>query len=202
MKYRNKLSLYCNFTISPIEDVNNTMATIPGNIIAKTHNIVVNHFKFDDKTWNEIVIKQLDNKIISWSEIITKYAHMCTASSINSKEDEDGYIIYDWDLENIQLTPKMKKEMVELIYNALIDGLDGKHIRLNTNWPTALNVLRYYVFKEKLKDTDIEIIFNDNNEIKKYRINSESRFIDENGNVVKIPSGFFDCDLDELLEMM
>lgn len=192
-KCRNKLTVYCNYPVSPIKNTRLNLSHMPLSIRVKCETMVKNHLKL-------LAQPKYANLL---NKVVVRYTEMCSPPLENEvKRDRDGYILFNWNLETMSFTPMNKKNLVVLIYDAISTGLDGKHIKINTNWVTALNMLRYFVYKDKLKDTGIEIVFNDESGKQTYKINKRGNYVNEDNEVTDLPSGFLDADLDELMEMM
>ncbi|EDP5512142.1 DUF3696 domain-containing protein, partial [Campylobacter jejuni] len=51
-------------------------------------------------------------------------------------------------------------------------------------------------------DVQIYYINNINNNFQSIGINKQGKYINSNGEIIDFPEGFFDSDLDHLLEMM
>lgn len=79
----------------------------------------------------------------------------------------------------------------------------GIQVVLETHSEHILNKMRYSVFKGKISEQDAQIYYREQIEegFISLNINRRGKYIDENGQVIKFPTGFFDSDLDELLEM-
>ncbi|EIZ7293443.1 DUF3696 domain-containing protein, partial [Campylobacter jejuni] len=67
-----------------------------------------------------------------------------------------------------------------------------------------LNGIRWNVFKEEISQQDVQIYYinNINNNFQSIGINKQGKYINSNGEIIDFPEGFFDSDLDHLLEMM
>lgn len=79
----------------------------------------------------------------------------------------------------------------------------GIQVIIETHSEHILNKTRYAIFKEKISEQDVQIYYREQVEEESIslNINKRGKYIDKNGQIVKFPKGFFDSDLDELLEM-
>lgn len=77
-------------------------------------------------------------------------------------------------------------------------------IIIETHSEHILNKMRYMIFKSEIPKEFVQIYYRESakKDFENIRINEKGRYIDENGEICDFPSGFFDSDLDELLEMM
>lgn len=192
-EYRNKLTVYCNYPVSPIKNTVVNTEHIPLNIRIACDAQVKNYLKPN--------IQRKYSAILN--KVVLRYLEMCAAPLEDDAErDSEGYILFQWNLETMSFTPMARKALVVLIYDTVSTGLDGKHLKINTNWETALNMLRYFVFTGKLDDTSINIVFNNRGMKEIYGITKSGKFINDADEIVELPAGFFDVDLNELLEMM
>ena len=80
----------------------------------------------------------------------------------------------------------------------------GIQVILETHSEHIINKMRYFVFKEQLSTDDVQIYYREkfDTPFMAIRLNTDGRYTDNNGNVIKFPTGFFDSTLNELLEMM
>lgn len=80
----------------------------------------------------------------------------------------------------------------------------GIQVFVETHSEHILNKMRYLVFKEELPQENVQIYYKEHKDenFTSININKRGKYTDEKGQVVKFPKGFFDSDLDELLEMM
>lgn len=79
----------------------------------------------------------------------------------------------------------------------------GIQVIIETHSEHILNKTRYAIFKEKISEQDVQIYYREQveEEFISLNINKRGKYTDKNGQIVKFPEGFFDSDLDELLEM-
>ena len=79
----------------------------------------------------------------------------------------------------------------------------GIQVIIETHSEHILNKTRYAIFKEKISEQDVQIYYREQieEEFISLNINKRGKYTDKNGQIVKFPKGFFDSDLDELLEM-
>ncbi|MCR6588450.1 AAA family ATPase [Campylobacter insulaenigrae] len=75
---------------------------------------------------------------------------------------------------------------------------------IETHSEHILNGIRWNVFKEEISQQDVQIYYrnNINNNFQSIGINKQGKYINSNGEIIDFPEGFFDSDLDHLLEMM
>lgn len=80
----------------------------------------------------------------------------------------------------------------------------GIQVIIETHSEHILNKTRYAIFKEKILEQDVQIYYREQveGEFISLNINKRGKYIDKEGNITKFPKGFFDSDLDELVEMM
>lgn len=80
----------------------------------------------------------------------------------------------------------------------------GIQVIIETHSEHILNKTRYVIFKEKISEQDVQIYYREQveEEFISLNINKCGKYTDKNGQIVKFPKGFFDSDLDELVEMM
>ena len=121
-----------------------------------------------------------------------------------NKEDTDnnaqsGTILI---IENpeIHLHPRAVSKLADffvLLANA------GIQVILETHSEHILNKIRWSVFKGKISPEHARIYYRGQEQEKflALSVNQRGKYTDENGEVVRFPSGFFDSDLDELMEM-
>lgn len=189
MKKRNKITIYCNFETSPIENSFVNTSHVPHSFITK--------IKKEIRSYLDLKLDTITN-----TRVYRMYLYMCADPVMDIEKDEDGYVLFYWNIDNICHTPKNKKQLIKLIYDAIDTGVDGKHVVLNSNSAITINMLRWYVFKGKLKDTDVKIITLDGSKQKTVTINENGKYTNSKKKVIEFPSEFFGVELDELLEMM
>ena len=101
----------------------------------------------------------------------------------------------------VHLHPKAISKLADFFVSLAKGGIQ---VVLETHSEHIVNKVRWAVFKEKISEQDVQIYYGKNaeEEFVSLNINKQGRYIDKNGKIVKFPKGFFDSDLDELLEMM
>ena len=101
----------------------------------------------------------------------------------------------------VHLHPKAISNFAEF-FMFLAKG--GIQVILETHSEHIINKMRYFVFKEQLSTDDVQIYYRERFDTPfiAIRLNTDGRYTDNNGNVIKFPTGFFDSTLNELLEMM
>lgn len=79
----------------------------------------------------------------------------------------------------------------------------GIQVLIETHSEHIINKMRWVIFKEKIKEQDIQIYYRENakEDFISLNINKRGRYTDKEGKIIKFPKGFFDSDLEELLEM-
>lgn len=100
--------------------------------------------------------------------------------------------------ENFQIPIKMK-EVAEHITSHM---LKGARFGIQTNSTSLINRIRYRVFKGQLNTNRVTIYYKEKNHYNRFRINERGKYIDDNNEVINFPEGFFDSELNELLEMI
>lgn len=101
----------------------------------------------------------------------------------------------------VHLHPKAISKLAEFL--AFLTKAEIQ-VLIETHSEHILNKMRYLVFKEKLPQESVQIYYKEHKDenFTSLNINKRGKYTDEKGQVVKFPKGFFDSDLDELLEMM
>lgn len=80
----------------------------------------------------------------------------------------------------------------------------GIQVIIETHSEHIPNKTRYAIFKEKISEQDVQIYYREQieEEFISLNINKRGKYIDKEGDITKFPKGFFDSDLDKLLEMI
>lgn len=101
----------------------------------------------------------------------------------------------------VHLHPKAISKFAEF-FVFLANG--GIQVILETHSEHIINKMRYFVFKEQISKDNIQIYYRErfDTPFESIQINEKGKYINENNEVIEFPKGFFDSDLDELLEMM
>lgn len=100
----------------------------------------------------------------------------------------------------IHLHPKAISELTDFF---AILAKSGIQVILETHSEHIINKTRYLVFKEKLKKTDISLYYKDISEhFQEIYLNDKGRYVNKEGESMEFPRGFFDANLQHLLEMM
>lgn len=101
----------------------------------------------------------------------------------------------------VHLHPKAISKFAEF-FVFLANG--GIQVILETHSEHIINKMRYSVFGGKISKDDIQIYYRERFDapFKSIQINEKGKYINENNEIIEFPKGFFDSDLDELLEMM
>ncbi|MCP4988979.1 MAG: hypothetical protein GY928_23855 [Colwellia sp.] len=105
------------------------------------------------------------------------------------------------DLIYHRLAPKGN---VDIFKEGLLEDLNGdEDITVITNSPDFINTLRYYVYQQKICYQSVVILYQEDvmSESHTVFLDSKGRFINEEGERIGFPSGFFDASLDMLVEM-
>ena len=100
----------------------------------------------------------------------------------------------------VHLHPKAVSKFAEF-FAFLAQG--SVQIIIETHSEHIINKMRYLIFKEKLLENNLQIYYREkfNTPFINIRVNKNGKYIDENGDIMDFPAGFFDSDLNELLEM-
>ncbi|MGX3010341.1 AAA family ATPase [Helicobacter sp. 23-1044] len=101
----------------------------------------------------------------------------------------------------VHLHPKAISKFAEF-FVFLVNG--GIQVILETHSEHIINKIRYCVFKQQISKDDIQIYYKENFDMPFdcIKINDSGKYINKNNEIIEFPAGFFDSDLDELLEMM
>lgn len=101
----------------------------------------------------------------------------------------------------VHLHPKAISKFAEF-FVFLANG--GIQVILETHSEHIINKMRYSVFKGQISKDNIQIYYRErfDTPFSSIQINEKGKYINENNEVIEFPKGFFDSDLDELLEMM
>lgn len=101
----------------------------------------------------------------------------------------------------VHLHPKAISNFAEF-FAFLTKG--GIQVILETHSEHIINKMRYFVFDKQISKDDIQIYYRERFDMPfdSIRINDKGKYINENNEIIEFPAGFFDSDLDELLEMM
>ena len=101
----------------------------------------------------------------------------------------------------VHLHPKAISKLAEFLAFLTKAGIQ---VLIETHSEHILNKMRYLIFKEELPQESVQIYYKEHKDenFTSISINKRGKYTDEKGQVVKFPKGFFDSDLDELLEMM
>ena len=80
----------------------------------------------------------------------------------------------------------------------------GIQVILETHSEHIINKMRYSVFGGKISKDNIQIYYRERFDMpfESIQINERGKYINENNEIIEFPTGFFDSDLDKLLEMM
>lgn len=80
----------------------------------------------------------------------------------------------------------------------------GIQVILETHSEHIINKMRYFIFKEQISKDNIQIYYRErfDTPFESIQINERGKYINKNNEIIEFPKGFFDSDLDELLEMM
>lgn len=80
----------------------------------------------------------------------------------------------------------------------------GIQVILETHSDHILNKTRWNVFKNNISNDSVKVYYrnSENEDFVDLNINKQGRFTDKDSQIIEFPTGFFDSDLDELLEMM
>ena len=81
---------------------------------------------------------------------------------------------------------------------------NGVQVILETHSEHIINSACYEVCKKNFDSSDIVIYYkaDQNSDFEKINVGNSGKFVDENGNLRKYPSGFFDANSDELWELL
>ncbi|MGX3097345.1 AAA family ATPase [Helicobacter sp. 23-1046] len=101
----------------------------------------------------------------------------------------------------VHLHPKAISNFAEF-FMFLAKG--GIQVILETHSEHIINKMRYFVFDKQISKDDIQIYYREkfDKPFDSIRINDRGKYINESNEIIEFPAGFFDSDLDELLEMM
>ncbi|ELP1579937.1 DUF3696 domain-containing protein, partial [Campylobacter jejuni] len=101
----------------------------------------------------------------------------------------------------VHLHPKAISKLTDFFVFLIKAGIQ---LIIETHSEHILNGIRWNVFKEEISQQDVQIYYinNINNNFQSIGINKQGKYINSNGEIIDFPEGFFDSDLDHLLEMM
>ena len=101
----------------------------------------------------------------------------------------------------VHLHPKAISNFAEF-FMFLANG--GIQVILETHSEHIINKMRYFVFKGQLSSKEVQIYYRErfDKPFDSIRINDKGKYINIDNKIIEFPAGFFDSDLDELLEMM
>lgn len=101
----------------------------------------------------------------------------------------------------VHLHPKAISKFAEF-FVFLANG--GIQVILETHSEHIINKMRYSVFGRKISKDDIQIYYRERFDMpfESIQINERGKYVNKNGEIIEFPSGFFDSDLRDLLEMM
>lgn len=101
----------------------------------------------------------------------------------------------------VHLHPKAISRFAEF-FKLLVKG--GIQVILETHSEHIINKMRYFVFKGQLSSKEVQIYYRErfDKPFDSIRINDKGKYINVDDEIIEFPAGFFDSDLDELLEMM
>ena len=80
----------------------------------------------------------------------------------------------------------------------------GIQVIIETHSEHILNGIRWNIFKSEIPEQSVQIYYRDNlkENYQAISINKQSKYINSNNEIIDFPEGFFDSDLNHLLEMM
>ncbi|MBX0534150.1 AAA family ATPase [Campylobacter jejuni] len=101
----------------------------------------------------------------------------------------------------VHLHPKAIAKLADFFVFLINAGIQ---VILETHSEHILNKIRWNVFKKNIPSNNVKIYYRNNaeEEFIDLNINEKGRYTDKNNDIVEFPKGFFDSDLNELLEMM
>lgn len=101
----------------------------------------------------------------------------------------------------VHLHPKAISNFAEF-FAFLAKG--GVQVIIETHSEHIINKMRYFVFNKQISKDDIQIYYREkfDKPFDSIRINDKGKYINIDDEIIEFPAGFFDSDLDELLEMM
>lgn len=101
----------------------------------------------------------------------------------------------------VHLHPKAISRFAEF-FMFLANG--GIQVILETHSEHIINKTRYSVFDKQIPKENIQIYYRErfDKPFDSIRINDKGKYINIDDKIIEFPAGFFDSDLDELLEMM
>ena len=101
----------------------------------------------------------------------------------------------------IHLHPKAISNMAKFF---IFLAKNGVQVILESNSEHIINSVCYEVYKKNFNSSDIVIYYkaDQNSNFEKINVGNSGKFVDENGNLRKYPSGFFDANSAELWELL
>lgn len=101
----------------------------------------------------------------------------------------------------VHLHPKAISKLAEFFVFLAEAGIQ---VLIETHSEHIINKMRWAIFKEKISEQNIQIYYREHVEkdFTSLNINKRGKYTDKDGQITKFPKGFFDSDLDELLEVM
>lgn len=126
------------------------------------------------------------------------YASKIISLGLSCKKDECLII----ENPEINLHPKAISNIAKFL--AYLVSKKGIRVILETNSEHIINSVCYEVYKKNLDSKDIVIYHkaNQNSNFEKVNVGDRGKFVDENGNLRKYPSGFFDANSAELWKLL
>lgn len=101
----------------------------------------------------------------------------------------------------IHLHPKAISNLADFFVFLASKGIQ---LIIETHSEHIINKVRHCAYKNKINNSDIIIYYKSNaiDNFSTMNIDKNGKFVDDNGNRIKFAQGFFDANLDDLLELM
>lgn len=184
---KNELAVQVNFWLNQILDLNLELFTRNGH--GSNDEILIAYKNLDLKNKNQ---KLLPFNLGAGVSYLAKILILGL-----SLKKGDIFIVEN---PEVHLHPKAVSKFAEF-FAFLAQG--DVQIIIETHSEHIINKMRYLIFKEKLVENNLQIYYREKFDTPfiSIRVNKNGKYIDENGDIMDFPAGFFDSDLNELLEM-
>ena len=123
------------------------------------------------------------------------YALKIISAGLNCKEGQ----LFIVENPEIGLHPKSANKIAKF-FTFLANN--GVKVLIETNSTDIVNSICYEVFIKNINNSDVVFYNKTRDNIEKINVGNSGKFVDENGNLRKYPSGFFDANSAELWELL
>lgn len=190
MKNGNRLTIYCNYDISPIKTTT-YINGMPPDSIEKVFKVVEGYIPLSSLPYETAMA------------IVRDYFNLCFKPSPAIESlDPDGYTIQNLDITKYSLQPTRLLGLCDLILDAYIAKLVNKHVRVNVNSGEFVDKVRYAIWEEKLDPKSVTInVLTSSAGVQTYGLNNKGKPINLDNEIEELPQEFTAPDLDILMRM-